>query len=117
MSTLSSGMTSSKSSGIWVLDSGASNHMSPNLSSFVSLCPTSSLPVLTADGTPMPLTGIGPVVTPHLSLSSVYHIPNLSMNLVFIGQLCDAGHLVSFSSTFCHLQDPQSPKLIGTGHR
>ena len=80
--------------------------MSPDLSSFVSLCPALSLPVLTADGTPMPLTGIGSIVTPHLSLSSAYHIPNLSMNLASIGQLCDAGYLVSFSSTFCHVQDP-----------
>ena len=106
-----------KSSGIWILDSGASNHMSPNLSSFGSFCPTSSLPVMTADGTPMPSTGVGTIDSPNLSLSNVYHIPKLTMNLVSVGQLCDAGYSVSFSSTFCHVQDPQSQKVIGTGRR
>ena len=74
MSTLSSGMTSGMSSGVWVLDSGASNHMSPDSSSFVSLCSASSLLVLIADGTPMPLTNIGSVVIPYLSLSLVFTI-------------------------------------------
>ena len=117
MSTPSLGMSSSMSSGIWVLDFGVSNHMSHDLSSFASLCPASSLHVLTADGTPMPLTCVGSVVTPHLSLSSVYHVLNLFMNLVSIGQLCDVGYLVLFSSTFWHVQDLQSQKLIGTGCR
>ena len=114
---MSSGISSGMSLGIWVLDSGASNHMSPDLSSFASLCPTSSSPVMTADSTLMPLTGVGSIVTPQVSLSSVYHIPTLTMNLVSVGQLCDAGYLVSFSSSFCHVQDPQSQTLIGTGRR
>ncbi|KAK0599286.1 hypothetical protein LWI29_003954 [Acer saccharum] len=113
LSPSSSGMFSST----WVLDSGASHHMSPNLSYFVSLCPTSSLSVMTADGTPMPLAGVGSVVTPCVSLSNVYHIPNLTLNLVSVSQLCDFGYLVYFSSTSCHVQDPQSQKLIGTGRR
>ena len=82
--------------------------MSPDLSSFTSLCLASSLLILTTNSTPMPLIGVGSVVTPHLFLSSVYYIPNLSINLIFVGQLCDAGYLVTFSSTFCHVQDPQS---------
>jgi hypothetical protein len=62
------------------------------------------LPVMTADGTPMPSTGIGTIESPNLSLSNVYHIPKLTMNLVSVGQICDAGYSVSFSSTFCHVQ-------------
>eukprot|EP00258_Populus_trichocarpa_P015064 XP_006370769.2 non-specific lipid-transfer protein C, cotyledon-specific isoform [Populus trichocarpa] len=34
-------------------------------SSFTSVSSLSSIPVMTADGTPMPLTGVGSVVTPH----------------------------------------------------
>ena len=98
-------------------DSGASHHMSPHSKSFVSLFPTSSIPVMTVDGTPMPLSGVGSVVSPHISLPNVYYIPKLSLNLVSVGQLCDSGYSVSFSSTSCHVQDPQSQKLIGKGRR
>jgi hypothetical protein len=71
-----------------------------------------------ADGTPMPLTGVGSVVTPHLSLSNVYLIPKLKLNLASVGQICDYGdYLVMFSGSFCCVQDLQSQKLIGTGRR
>ena len=123
MSTTSStGLSSSGPSGItaslWILDSGASNHMSPDSSVFSSTNQSSSpVSVITADGSPMPLSFIGSVCTPTLSLSDVYCIPSLKMNLASVGQLCDSGFSVHFSSTSCFVQDPQSKKLIGTGHR
>jgi len=102
----------------WVLDSGASHHMSLDSSSFTSVSPSSSIPVMTADGTPMPLAGVGSVVTPHLSLTNVYLIPNLKLNLASVGQICDSyDYLVMFSGSFCCVQDLHSQKLIGTGHR
>jgi len=94
----SSGMSHSE----WVLDSGASHYMSPDSSSFTSVSPLSSIPVMTADGTPMPLTGVGSVVTPHLSLPNVYLIPKLKLNLASVGQIRDSGdYLVMFSGSFC----------------
>ncbi|PON97250.1 LOW QUALITY PROTEIN: hypothetical protein TorRG33x02_070060 [Trema orientale] len=90
-SSSSAGMTTS----VWVLDSGASHHMSPNLSSFVSLSHKSSVSIVTADSTHMP-TGIGSVVTPYFCLPNVYHIPNLTLNLISVSQLCDSSYLVSF---------------------
>ena len=102
----SSGMSHSE----WVLDSGASHHMSPDSSSFTSVSPLSSIP--------MPLAGVGSVVTPHLSLPNVYLIPKLKLNLASVGQICDSGdYLVMFSGSFCCVQDLQSQKLIGTGRR
>ena len=70
----SSGMSHSE----WVLDSSVLHHMSLNSSSFTYVSPSSSIPVMTADGTLMPLVGVGSVVTPHLSLPNVYLIPNLA---------------------------------------
>jgi hypothetical protein len=49
------------------------------------MSPSSSIPVMTADGTLMPLTGVGSIVTPHLSLSNIYLILNLKLNLASIG--------------------------------
>jgi len=110
--------TSGISHSEWVLDSGASHHMSPDSSSFTFVSPLSSIPIMTADGTLMPLAGVGSVVTPHLSLPNVYLIPKLKLNLAFVGQICDSGdYLVMFSGFFCCVQDLQSQKLIGTGRR
>jgi len=60
----SSGMSHSE----WVLDSGASHHMSLDSSFFTSVSPLSSIPFMTVDGTSMPLASVGFVVIPHLSL-------------------------------------------------
>ncbi|KAE9596296.1 putative transcription factor interactor and regulator CCHC(Zn) family [Lupinus albus] len=67
---LSSAGSSGISSSIWILDSGASHHMSSDFKSFTSVHKSSCVSVMTADGTPMLLEG-----------------------------------------------DPQSKRLIGTGHR
>ena len=85
--------------------SSASHHMSLDSSYFTSMSHSSSVPVMTIDGTPMPLAGVGSIVTPNLSfsLSNVYHISNLTLNLAFIGQLCDYGNLVTFSFSCCFI--------------
>ena len=61
--------------------------MSPDSLSFSFLSSTSSTFVLTIDDTLLPLANIGFVITPHLFLPYVYHILNLTLNLVSIGQL------------------------------
>ena len=55
----SSGMSSS----MWILDSGASHHMSLDYYCFASMSLLSSILVMTDDGTPMALAGVGYVVT------------------------------------------------------
>jgi len=102
----------------WVLDSGALHHIPRDSSSFTSISPPPSIPIITINGTSMPLASVGSIVTPHLSFLNVYLIPKIRLNLVFIGQLCDSGdYLVIFSSFFFCVQDLQSQKLIGTGRR
>jgi hypothetical protein len=56
---------------------------------------------MTADDTFKPLTSVGSVVIPHFFLFNFYFFPKLTLNLAFIGQLCDSGnYLVIFSSLF-----------------
>jgi hypothetical protein len=65
------------------------------------LSPSPSILVMTANDNLMPLVGVGSIVTPHLSLSNVYFIPKLRLNLVFVGQLYDLGdYLVIFPLLF-----------------
>jgi len=68
----------------WVLDYGASHHMSPDSSSFTYVSPSPYIPVMTADNTLMPLASVGSVVTPPLSLSNVYLLPKLRLNFASI---------------------------------
>jgi len=69
----------------WVLDSGASYHMSLDFSFFTFVSPSLSILVMTADDTLMPLAGVGFVVTPPLSLFNVYLILKLRLNLASVG--------------------------------
>ena len=85
---------------MWILDSSASHHMSPNSSCFASMSLSSSISVMTADGTHMPSESVGYVVTAH-----VYHILKLALNLVSVGYLCDYGNFVTFSSSSCYVPD------------
>ncbi|XP_011045946.1 PREDICTED: uncharacterized protein LOC105140704 [Populus euphratica] len=64
----SSGMSHSE----WVLDSGASYHMSPDSSSFTFVSPLSSISVMTAVDIPIPLAGTGTLIlsTPEALFSS-----------------------------------------------
>ena len=60
---------------------------------------------------------IGHVSTSTLSLPSTYFIPNLSLNLISIGQLCDLGLTVLFSPSGCVVQEPHSGQILGIGRR
>ena len=101
------------SSYVRVLDSRASHHMSLDSSSFVYICHSSFISIMTVDGTPMLLACVGYVVMPSLSFPNVYHFLKLTLNLTFVGQLCDSDNLVTFS----YVHNIQSQKLIGTYHR
>lgn len=111
MSVFPVGLLSSSSSGLssssWVLNSRASYHMSPSLSSFALLFKSLVLVVI-ADGILIPIVWIGFVDTHCLSLNDIYHIPNRTLNIIFISQLCKSRYLVSVSSSTCYVQDPQS---------
>ena len=61
-------------SSIWILDSGASHHMSPYSSCFTSMSHSSFVLIMTVDGTPMPLACVGSIVTPSLSLYLMFII-------------------------------------------
>jgi hypothetical protein len=92
--------------------------MSLDSSSFIFVSPLSFNHIMTVNGTHMPLTYIGFVITPHLSLPNIYLILNLTLNLVSVSQIYDSGdYLVIFSFFFCCVQDLQSQKLIGTGRK
>nr|KYP44617.1 hypothetical protein KK1_033899 [Cajanus cajan] len=100
----------------WILDSGATDHMTPLPKHFstYSPCP-SNKKISTADGTLITTAGQGDVqITPTIILKNVLHVPKLSTNLIYIQKftkdlLCN----VIFHSNSCILQDKKSGRTIG----
>ncbi|KAA0032344.1 uncharacterized protein E5676_scaffold340G00040 [Cucumis melo var. makuwa] len=117
ISSSSSALTVS-SGNRWLLDSACCNHMTSNYSLMNTPTPTKSLPLIYAvDGNCMNITHIGTVNTPSMNLPHTYCVPNITFNLVSVGQLCDLGLTVTFSPNGCQVQDPQTGQTIGTGRK
>ncbi|CAI8588773.1 unnamed protein product [Vicia faba] len=84
---------SSISSSIWILDSGVSHHMSYDHKSFASLNLASSVSLLTADGTPMPIS-----VNYVILVIQLFFLPHLVMCRIHnpgerLGHAVDGGEL------------------------
>ncbi|XP_068645160.1 uncharacterized protein [Aristolochia californica] len=70
-----------------------------------------------ANGSPMPLASVGTVTNPTWSLSDVFYVPHLAVNLLSIGKLTDLGLTITFASDHCLIKDRKSGRQIGIGHR
>ncbi len=77
----------------WILDSGASQHVTGMYSEFNSYTPyphTYHETIQIADGTSRSIRGVGTVqCTPFITLSSVLYVPSFPVNLVSISALVD----------------------------
>ena len=108
----------SRSSGPWVLDSGATDHITGNKSLFSSLTTSGNLPMVTmANGSQTQSQGIG-IVHPSSSLSihNVLYVPGAPFNLLSISQLTRSlDCVISFTNTSVSLQDRSTGRMIGFG--
>ncbi|RVX01052.1 Retrovirus-related Pol polyprotein from transposon TNT 1-94 [Vitis vinifera] len=100
----------------WIVDSGASDHMTGDATIFdtYSSCPN-NLTIRIADGSLSKVAGTGSVVLSRdLTLNSVLLVPNLDCNLLSISKLTKEKRCITnFSSTHCEFQDLDSGKTIG----
>ena len=102
----------------WLLDSGASFHMTFDATHLHSYRPVpSDLRIMIADGTILPITSRGLLHTSHFRVPDVAYIPKLSMNLISASQLTSHGCLVIFDEFECRVQDRLTGTLLGTGRR
>ena len=99
---------------LWLLDSGASFHMTPNVFVLSKYSKKNSHSfVSTMDGASLEIKGIGDFESQGFFVPKVRFIPKLNLNLFSVSQLSDHGCDIKFSSNKCWIQDRWSGKLIG----
>lgn len=101
----------------WIVDSGASDHMTEDISILKNYRPcTSNSVVRIANGSFSPVAGTGSVqLSKDLHLYSVLYAPKLNCNLLTISQLTrDLNCVTKFYSNLCHFQEMDSGKVIGS---
>ncbi|CAF1077662.1 unnamed protein product, partial [Brachionus calyciflorus] len=100
----------SKTKNIWLLDSGATNHLCCVKSMFKDLKPHNSK-VKVGDGRDLEVIGIGNIeakITSRnelksLTLTNVLFVPELSVNLISIGKLSNKGYKILFEKDKCNI--------------
>ena len=102
----------------WILDFGASDHISGNKDLFSSLTTAPTLPTVTlANGFQTVAKGIGLAhPLPSLPLTSVLYTPECPFNLIFISKITRTlNYSIIFSNKFVSLKDRSTGKTIGIG--
>ncbi|KAK3016508.1 hypothetical protein RJ639_007197 [Escallonia herrerae] len=101
----------------WLIDSGASHHMTGNLNFFSSIWDIPPSPVGLPDGLQTNAIKAGSVsLADSITLRHMLYVPNLAVNLIYVSCLAtDANCFVAFSNDICVLQDRTSKSPIGLG--
>ncbi|XP_074373858.1 uncharacterized protein LOC141714225 [Apium graveolens] len=102
----------------WILDSGASDHMTPHMTFLQNAAPTSNSPRINlpnGDTTVISHTCI--VSLPNgLNLIGVLHVPSFKHNFLSVQRLIkDNNCQVQFFSNHCYTVDVSSHKVVGVG--
>uniref|UniRef100_A0A2N9H472 Integrase catalytic domain-containing protein n=1 Tax=Fagus sylvatica TaxID=28930 RepID=A0A2N9H472_FAGSY len=100
---------------VQALSSSASN-------SALSVTPSAHTPpvlptITTADGSAMTVSHVGSISTPNLSISDVFCVPKLHLNLLSVGQLTELGLNLFFSSRGCLVQDSRTGQIVGSARK
>uniref|UniRef100_A0A2N9EUP0 Retrovirus-related Pol polyprotein from transposon TNT 1-94-like beta-barrel domain-containing protein n=1 Tax=Fagus sylvatica TaxID=28930 RepID=A0A2N9EUP0_FAGSY len=101
----------------WFLDSACCNHMTDNPHLTSAHTPPVLPTITTADGSAMTVSHVGSISTPNLSVSDVFCVPKLHLNLLSIGQLIELGLNLFFSSRGCLVQDSRTGQIVGTARK
>ena len=100
----------------WIIDSGASDHMTNSPHKFISYIPCPSTRKITlADGSDTTVAGLGNVfLNDHITLKGVLHVPKLCSSLISVHKLtADSKCSAIFHPTHCVFQEQGTKRMIG----
>ena len=106
------------SSSKWVIDSGATDHMTGNSCLFTTFQPHPSTSIVTlADGsTSCVLKSWTIYPTPLITLTAILSLPQFYFNLIYVSKLTHALHCsISFFPNYCFIHDLLTKRIIGRG--
>ncbi|EXB70633.1 hypothetical protein L484_023818 [Morus notabilis] len=101
----------------WIVDSGASDHMTGDITMFHHYRPCQdNLTIKIADGSLAKVAGTGSIILSEtLELKTILHVPNLYCNLLSVSKLSQEINCVAkFSSDLCEFQVLDLGKMIGS---
>ncbi|XP_021721334.1 uncharacterized protein LOC110688883 [Chenopodium quinoa] len=103
----------------WIIDTGASNHVTCDLSSLTNVTHVDHCPVGLPDGKYANASKIGSVILDGgLMIKNVLYVPQLNCNLISASQLIDESNCVmQFTNKFCVIKDLMTRKVIGAGEQ
>ena len=108
------------SSSIWVIDFGATDHMTGNSSLFTTFQYYPSTSIITlADGSISCVLRSGTIhLTPIITLTSILSLPQFSFNLIFVSKLTRTLNCnISFFPDCYLIQDLLTKQIINKGHK
>lgn len=100
---------------LWILDIGATDHITFNISLFLDYKSIVHNPVSLPDGSQANASISGTVaISPFLTLHNVLYIPSFHVNLVYIAKHVESNvFFVQFSVNSCHILQNNSKAMIG----
>uniref|UniRef100_A0A803MEP4 Uncharacterized protein n=1 Tax=Chenopodium quinoa TaxID=63459 RepID=A0A803MEP4_CHEQI len=106
-----------KSSNLWFLDSGCSNHMTGNKDMFIKLDMGVANQVTLGDGKKANVEGRGVIAVNSKANNTKYihdvlYVPNLTHNLLSVGQLVQRGYSTTFDNGECIVTDKKSGTIL-----
>ena len=101
----------------WILDSGATDHITSESTLFTHKEPSTISAVNLPTGSSAPITSTGTIpFNQDITLNNVLCVPSFQLNLVSVSKLTAALNCcVLLFPTFCVLQDLVTGKMIGSG--
>jgi len=102
----------------WIIDSGASDHMTYERSYFTHLSSSHVSSVTNANGETFPVLGTCSIqITPSLTLHNVLYVPALSHHLISVPQInAQSKCSVTFFPMYVVFQDLLTKEIIGRGY-
>ena len=105
----------------WIIDSGATNHMSYKEEWFKNLDKSLYTKVKIGNGAYMEVQGKGDVVFKTDQGTKIIHnvlfVPSLCENLLSVGQMLDKGYTLNFSNKVCTIVDENGNVVMNVGMR